>query len=170
MRVHIPAAGDRQKRANRRVDVLLVCSTGGHLLQLVALRSAWAGYSHAWATHARSDAISILHGERVYHGYAPTSRNLKNLVRNFFFARRVLRETRPSVVVTTGAALAVPFSWVARALGVEVVYIETFSRIQAPSLTCKLVRRAASRVYVQWPDLVPRVPHARYVGSVFADP
>jgi UDP-N-acetylglucosamine:LPS N-acetylglucosamine transferase len=151
-----------------RVDVLLVCSSGGHLLQLVALDPAWRGFRHAWVTHERSDSRSLLKGERVYYGYMPTTRSLKNFVRNIWLASRILRLTQPRVVLTTGAALAVPFAWLARLRRIDVVYVESFARIEAPSLSCKLVRRAANRVYVQWPELLPQVPDSRYIGSVFS--
>jgi UDP-N-acetylglucosamine:LPS N-acetylglucosamine transferase len=150
------------------VDVLLVCSSGGHLLQLVALEPAWQEFRRAWVTHERSDSCSLLRGERVYYGYMPTTRSLKNLVRNIWLASRILRETRPRVVLTTGAALAVPFAWLARLRRIDVVYVESFTRIEAPSLSCKLVRRAADRVYVQWPELLPHVPGSLYMGSVFS--
>jgi UDP-N-acetylglucosamine:LPS N-acetylglucosamine transferase len=151
-----------------RVDVLLVCSSGGHLLQLVALEPAWKDFRHAWVTHERSDSRSLLEGERVFYGYMPTTRNLKNFVRNIWLASSILRLTQPRVVLTTGAALAVPFAWLARLRRIDVVYVESFARIEAPSLSCKLVRHAANRVYVQWPELLSQVPGSRYVGSVFS--
>ena len=55
-------------------DLLLVCSTGGHLLQLVALRESWQDYSRAWVTFDKSDARSLLEGERVYFAHGPTNR------------------------------------------------------------------------------------------------
>lgn len=154
--------------ALEHVDVLLVCSTGGHLLQLHALRDAWQPYSHAWVTHDRSDARSILDGEVVVHAYWPTIRNVRNLIRNTALAVRVVRRTRPRVILTTGAALAVPFAWVGRAYGVRVVYVESLTRITSPSLSLRLIAPVAERIYVQWPELTKAVPSARYAGSVFA--
>ena len=66
----------------RPVQVLLVCSTGGHLLQLAALRPAWAGLTSAWVTFDKSDARSILADEDVFHAHGPTNRNVPNLLRN----------------------------------------------------------------------------------------
>jgi len=149
-------------------DVVLVCSSGGHLLQLLALEPAWSDFQRIWVTHERSDSRSLLQGERVVYGYMPTTRSLKNFVRNIWLASRILRVTQPRVVLTTGAALAVPFAWLARLRRIDVIYIESFARIEAPSLSCRLVRRAANRVYVQWPELLPHVPGSRYVGSVFS--
>jgi UDP-N-acetylglucosamine:LPS N-acetylglucosamine transferase len=150
------------------VDVLLVCSTGGHLLQLVALREAWESQTRAWVTFDKSDARSLLRGEPVAYAYGPTNRNIPNLLRNLRLARRLVRDLRPRVVVTTGAGVAVPFAWMARLRGAKVVYVESFTRIEGPSLTCRLVAPIAHRSYVQWPEMEGRVRKARYAGNVFA--
>jgi beta-1,4-N-acetylglucosaminyltransferase len=154
---------------DRNADVLLVCSTGGHLLQLVALRESWEGHSHLWVTFDKSDARSLLARERVHYAYGPTNRNVKNLFRNLWLAWRLVRRTRPRAIVTTGAGVAVPFAWIGRALGARVVYVESFTRIEAPSLSCRLIAPVADRIYAQWPELVQALPRARYVGNVFLD-
>lgn len=148
--------------------MLLVCSAGGHLLQLHLLREAWAGLSHAWVTLDRDDARTLLQGERVFYGHWPTTRNLGNLFRNLLLAFRLARELRPKAIVTTGAAVAVPFAWVGRLYGARVVYVESLTRVDSPSLSCRLVRPVASRLYVQWPQLAGALPSSRYVGSVVA--
>jgi UDP-N-acetylglucosamine:LPS N-acetylglucosamine transferase len=150
-----------------RVDVLLVSSAGGHLLQLHLLREAWRDRSHAWVSLDREDARSLLANERVFYGYWPTTRNVLNLIRNLRLATRVIRTLRPTVIVTTGAGLAVPFAWVGRLAGAKVVYVESLTRISKPSLSCRLIRPVANRIYVQWPELVEAIPGSRYRGTVF---
>src|SRR5262245_60474147 len=147
------------------VDVLLICHSGGHLVQLTSLRRAWEGYSVAWVTDDSSDARSLLGGERVYYGFGPAARSGVNLVRNLRLARRLLAELRPTLVVSTGAAMCVPFFWIARLRGIKTVFIESVTRIDSPSLACRLVRPVATRTYVQWPELAERVPGSIYVGS-----
>jgi len=149
------------------VDVLLVCSTGGHLLQLVALRDAWEGRTRAWVTFDKSDARSLLRGEPVAYAYGPTNRSIPNLLRNLRLARRLVRDLRPKVVVTTGAGVAVPFAWIARLRGAKVVYVESFTRIDGPSLSCRLIAPVAARIYAQWPELADSYGRARYLGNVF---
>lgn len=156
--------------SSTRADVLLVCSSGGHLLQLTALRGAWGDLSRVWVTFDKADARSLLEGERVVYAYGPTNRSLKNLVRNAGVAWRVVRSVRPSAIVTTGAGVAVPFAWAGRLRRIPVVYIESFTRIEEPSLSLRLIRPAAQRVYVQWPELAHRVRGARYVGSILGAP
>jgi UDP-N-acetylglucosamine:LPS N-acetylglucosamine transferase len=135
----------------------------------MALHEAWRDFSHAWVTDDTPDTRSVLNDERVLFAHGPTCRNVTTLLRNIVLARRVLRALRPKVVLTTGAAIAVPFSWVARVSGVSVVYVESVTRVYRPSLTARMVAPIASRLYVQWPDLVPSLRRARHVGSVFSD-
>ena len=153
------------------VDVLLVCTGGGHLLQLWSLRDAWSGHRHAWvvSSHEGTDVASLLVDQRVYRAYAPASRSVRNLFLNLVLAGRLLRRLRPSAIVTTGAAVAVPFAWMARFRGVRVVYVESLARVERPSLSCRLVAPVADRVYVQWPELMDVMPRARYAGTVFSD-
>ncbi|MGZ4256608.1 MAG: PssD/Cps14F family polysaccharide biosynthesis glycosyltransferase [Gaiellaceae bacterium] len=147
--------------------MLLVCSSGGHLLQLVALREAWEGFERVWVTFDAGDSRALLAGEEVVHAYQPTNRNLPNLLRNLLLAFRVVRRVRPAAIVTTGAGVAVPFAWAGRLLGAQVVYVETLARIEKPSLSYRLAAPAVTRTYVQWPELQRALPQARFCGTVF---
>jgi UDP-N-acetylglucosamine:LPS N-acetylglucosamine transferase len=150
-----------------RARLLLVCSSGGHLLQLVTLRDAWQDYARAWVSFDKSDVRSLLSEERVVFAYGPTNRNVKNLIRNIGLAWQVVRSLRPEVIMTTGAGVAVPFAWVGRLHGARVVYVESFTRIDRPSLSCRMIAPVAERIYVQWPELARRMRRARFAGNVF---
>ena len=154
----------RQDKAN----LLLVCSTGGHLLQLVVLRDAWGSFSRVWVTFDKSDARSLLRDECVVYAYGPTNRSVKNLLRNLVVAWKTVRRVRPEVVLTTGAGVAVPFAWIGRLHGARVVYVESLTRITAPSLSYRLISPVAHRRYVQWEELHDALPETSYAGSVFA--
>jgi beta-1,4-N-acetylglucosaminyltransferase len=160
---------------SRKIDVLLVCCSGGHLTQLVALREAWAPFSRVWVTFDKSDARSLLRGEHVEHGYGPTNRNMgltavMNLLRNLVLAWRLVGRHRPAVILSTGAGLAVPFAWLGRLRGSRVVYVESLTRFDRPSLTCRIIRPVSNRIYVQWPELTAALPGSRYAGTVFGEP
>ena len=135
---------------------------------MLALRPAWGRYGHVWVTFDKSDARSLLDEETVVYAFGPTNRSVKNLLRNLVLAWRVVGRVRPEIVLTTGAGVAVPFAWIGRLRGARVVYVESLTRIEQPSLSCRLIAPAASRIYAQWPELLEAVPRARYAGSVFA--
>lgn len=146
--------------------VLLVCSSGGHLQQMLALAPAWRDLEHHWVTLRAPDTEHELAGESVTYGYGPTNRSVTKLARNVLLARRLLRELDPDVVLSTGAALAVPFLLGARLGGRRAIYVESFTRVHDLSLSGRIVYPFASEVFVQWSSLAERRPRAHYAGSV----
>ena len=149
--------------------LLLVCSSGGHLMQLHELRAAWEPFPRTWVTFDKSDARSLLREERVIHAFGPTNRNVPNLLRNLRLAWQVVRRERPAAMLTTGAGVAVPFAWIARLHRVPVVYVESFTRIDGLSLSARMIAPVASRMYGQWPELAQAAPRVRFAGNLFVD-
>jgi beta-1,4-N-acetylglucosaminyltransferase len=72
------------------VKALLVCSSGGHLLLLQQLRPWWEQQDRTWVTFRKTDAMSLLEGERVHWAHYPTQRSVRNLLKNLRLAWRVL--------------------------------------------------------------------------------
>jgi UDP-N-acetylglucosamine transferase subunit ALG13 len=149
-----------------RLDVLVVCSAGGHLFDAVAISLAWRDRTHAWVSFDKADVRSLLAGERVYFAHGPTNRNIQNFLRNLRLAWRIVGDTKPRVVVTTGAGVGVPFAWVGWARRARIVYVECAGRVDRPSLSARMIAPVASRVYAQWPELARAWRPARYAGNV----
>ena len=149
------------------MKVCLPTSSGGHLTQLMRLQPFWGGQERFWVTFDKEDAESKLACERVYHCHYPTNRNIPNLLRNTDLAWRVLRKERPDVIVTTGAAVAIPFFFIGRLLGVKTVYIEVIDRIDAPTLSGKVCRPLTDLFVVQWPEMEGVYKGSICLGSVF---
>lgn len=145
--------------------VLLVCSPGGHLLQMQRLRPAWRDVDRTWVTLQSADVDYLLSDERVIHAKGPTNRSIKALLSNFRLAWTVVRRERPAVILSTGAALAFPFFAVGKLLGARLVYVESLTRIHGLSLTGRLVYPLADAVFVQWPEAA-RLRRTRFVGSL----
>ena len=145
------------------MKIALVSSIGGHLAELLELARAFEGHELVWILNDRSPvlppgerAFVISHAERDWK----VAWNLVELAS--LFARE-----RPDVVVSMGAGPAVPAAVVARLAGLPVLYIEPSSAITALTLTGRLMRRLATRFYVQWPSLRDtRAPWAEYVGGL----
>ena len=147
--------------------VLLIASSGGHLLQLRQLASLWTPEERSWVTFKRSDAESMLADESVTWAYHPTNRNAINALRNLRLAWQLIRRDRPNAIITTGAGVAVPFAIIGWLAGINIIYIESMARIAKPSLTGRLMYPIATSFFVQWPDLLKFFPKARCYGTVF---
>ncbi|SCF31908.1 Oligosaccharide biosynthesis protein Alg14 like [Micromonospora mirobrigensis] len=146
--------------------LLLVGSSGGHLAQLLALRPWYEGRRRRWVTFDTPDAVSLLAGEEVVPAHHPTTRNVRNLLRNALLARRVLRRGDVAAVITTGAGVAVPFVVLARLRGIPTVYIEVYDRIDTATLTARLCRPFLSAMLVQWEEQRRQYPEATVVGNL----
>ncbi|HEU5110208.1 MAG TPA: UDP-N-acetylglucosamine--LPS N-acetylglucosamine transferase [Micromonosporaceae bacterium] len=147
-------------------EVLLVGSSGGHLAQLLALQPWYESRTRAWVTFDTPDARSLLDGEDVVWAFYPTTRNMKNLLRNAVLALRVLRRRNVEAVITTGAGVALPFVAVARLKGIPTVYIEVYDRIDTATLTARLCRPFLSAMLVQWEEQRRMYPKATVVGNL----
>jgi hypothetical protein len=148
------------------VKLLLVASAGGHLRQLLWMRPFWEAHERLFVTFDAPDARAHLAGERWVAARAPTDRNLPNLARNLVLARRILAEERPDVVVSTGAGVGVPFLWAGRAAGSVTVFVETYDRVRAPSLSGRLVGPVVDLFVVQREAQLSFHPRAVCFGPV----
>lgn len=151
--------------AERHQRVLLVCSPGGHLLQMRALGPAWRDAKITWVTLKGADVDRLLDGQDVVLGHGPTNRSFRKLLRNTALAWRVVRRTRPDAILSTGAALALPFFLIGKLHGARLVYVESLTRTESLSLTGRLVYPFADAFFVQWPRAT-RMRRARYLGSL----
>ena len=95
--------------SDKSAKLLLVSSSGGHLKHLTETASAWENYERVWVSFKQPDVQAALENERVHWAYYPTTRNIKNAIRNFFLALKVLPQEKPQAVVSAGAGVAVPF-------------------------------------------------------------
>ncbi|RTZ18804.1 UDP-N-acetylglucosamine--LPS N-acetylglucosamine transferase, partial [Streptococcus pneumoniae] len=99
--------------------------------------------------------------------YYPTNRNIKNLIKNTFLAYKILKKERPDLIISSGAAIAVPFFYIGKLFGSKTVYIEVFDRIDASTLTGKLVYPVTDRFIVQWEEMKKVYPKAINLGGIF---
>jgi hypothetical protein len=164
-----PAPGPTTSRANapvRRERVMFACSAGGHLAQLLQLRSWYSQHERRWVTFQLPDAVSLLNDEAVVWGHYPTTRNVPNLVRNTWLALREIRQMRPTVIVSSGAAIAVPFFWVGKLFGAKTVYVEVIDRIDTRTMTARLVSPVTDLIIAQDESQRALFPGCHVIGQL----
>jgi len=145
--------------------VMVPTSGGGHLAQCWNLMPWLSECQRSWVVFDSVAARSLLADEDTAWAYQPTTRNVKNLVRNTFLALSLYRRFRPDVIISTGAGVAVPFFWLSRVFGAVTVFVEVYDRIDSATLTGRLVRPVTDLVVVQWSE-----QQQLYRDSVIAGP
>lgn len=148
------------------MKICLVCSSGGHLLQLFLLKDWFQKYDRFWVTFNKVDAISVLKNEKVHYAHHPTNRNIINLIRNFFKALYIIPKERPDLIISTGAGIAVPFFYVGKLFGAKLIYLEVYDRFDSPTLTGELVYPIVDKFLVQWDEQKKYYPKAENWGQV----
>ncbi|MGE5271164.1 MAG: hypothetical protein ACM3JG_16000 [Thiohalocapsa sp.] len=147
--------------ASRPKKILAVASSGGHWLQLLRLRPAFAGHHVVYVTTQADD--SLLVPARDIRVVPDASRRSKGrmlllLVRMLAI---VLRE-RPDVVISTGAApgyFAIRFG---RYIGARTLWLDSIANVEKCSLAGMLARPYADLMLTQWPHLAqPQGPSYR---------
>lgn len=149
------------------MKVCLVGSSGGHLTHLYMLKPFWQNKERFWVTFDKADAKSLLEGEKMYPCHYPTNRNIKNLIKNTVVAWKVLRKEKPDLIISSGAAVAVPFFYLGKLLGAKTIYIEVFDRIDASTLTGKMIYPIADKFIVEWEEMKKVYSKAINLGSIF---
>lgn len=149
------------------IKVCLVGSSGGHLTHLTMLKPFLKNKKRFWVTFDKEDARSQLKDEKMYGCYYPTNRNLKALIKNSFLAIKIIAKERPDLIISSGAAVAVPFFYVGKLFGAKLVYIEVFDRIDKPTVTGKMVYPITDKFIVEWEEMKKVYPKAINLGSIF---
>ena len=149
------------------MKICLVGSSGGHLTHLFMLKKIWSQEDRFWVTFPKEDAKSLLKDEKVYECSFPTNRNVGALLENTFLAWKILKKERPELIISTGAAVAVPFFYVGKIFGAKLIYIEVFDRIDKATLTGRLVYPVTDCFVVQWEEMKKIYPKAVNLGSIF---
>ncbi|MBM7051386.1 MULTISPECIES: UDP-N-acetylglucosamine--LPS N-acetylglucosamine transferase [unclassified Rothia (in: high G+C Gram-positive bacteria)] len=148
------------------MKIILVASAGGHLAQLIALDKFWKQHERSWVTFRLPEVEAALSGEKVDWAYFPTTRNIPNAIRNLGVAWKVLRRERPDTIISSGAAVAVPFFIVGKLLGMKTVFMEPYDRITMPTLSARMCYPMTDLFVVQWDEQQKAFPESVNIGAV----
>lgn len=133
---------------------------------MMLLAPAFEGHERFFVTY-RCARTEVLAGHECVYPLPIIRTNPLLMALAFLWALWIQLKERPSVIISTGAEIAIPFCWVGKLLGAQVVYIESWSRVCTRSGTGPLVYPVADLFLVQWPDVLHFYgPKARYEGSV----
>ncbi len=149
------------------MKVCLTGSSGGHLTHLYMLKPFWEKHNRFWVTFDKEDARSLLKDEQMYTCYFPSNRSIKGLLINTRKAWKILRKERPDIIISTGAAVSVPFFYIGKLFGIKTVYVEIFDRIDSPTLAGKMCYPVTDVFVVQWEEMKKVYPKAINLGSIF---
>jgi UDP-N-acetylglucosamine:LPS N-acetylglucosamine transferase len=151
----------------KKIKVCIVCSSGGHLTEILQVKECFQKFPHFFITFKREDSLELEKKENVYFVENP-SRNPIKFLRCLFQTFFIVKKEKPKVIISTGAGVAAPACFLGKLFfKSKIIFIESFCRIEEPSLSGKLIYPISDSFFVQWKKLLNFYgKKAVYRGSV----
>lgn len=157
---------------NELKKVVFIASSGGHLTQLLQLKSMFQDYDSYLITEKDiSTSVLTVDGAKILF-FAPTRKNkiLEYLWGNFktlLLSLKYFLSIKPDVVVSTGAGISVYFCYLAKLFKRKVIFIETYAAMSGRTTAGKIIYPIADRFYVQWEGMKKFYPKSIYKGTLY---
>jgi len=149
------------------MKICIVSSAGGHLIQCLKLLPTLKKHEIFIITFTAYHLKKSLKRLKVYQIENPR-RNIKKYIKYLPLFFEILKKEKPTVVITTGAGVAVPVCFLSKFIfRSRLIFIESFSRIRRPSLTGRILYPITDLFFVQWRYLLKKYgDKAIYRGSL----
>jgi len=152
---------------DKPLKILLISSSGGHLVQLSRLYENLSANDFALMSTAPKDQVpSEMRALRYYN--LPEA-NQKTPLQVFFLARELYKNLKievPDVVISTGAAPGAICIVIAKLrYKSQCIWVDSLANTQRMSLSGRLVRKFSDLWLSQWED-VAKAAGASYMGKV----
>lgn len=152
--------------------LLFVSSAGGHLSELMQLKSLFKKYEFHIVTEKTESNKNLKdeYKEKISYLIYGTKKNLFTYffiyIFNIFKSLIIFVKQKPDIIISTGTHTAVPMCYIAKIFGKKVIYIETFANRKSKTLAGRLVYPIADVFVVQWEEMLKLYPKAEYWGWI----
>lgn len=149
--------------------ICFAASSGGHFEQLMMLKPLMEKYDSFILTEKtkyanKNSDIPVFFVPQV-NRHEKTM--VFNLLKNIFLSIKIFAKEKPDVVICTGVLATIPMCLIAKLCRKKLIYIESFAKINSPTLTGKLMYKFADKFYVQWESMLKCYPKAIYKGGIY---
>lgn len=151
-------------------DICLICSSGGHLAQIKQLIPIVEKYNFFFVTEKNISTKDLCIKYKTYYLRQQERKNIFfifNLIYNTIKSLIILLRERPKIIISTGAGVVIPMCVFGHFLGSRIVFIESFAKINTPTITGRIVYKICDKFYIQWHDLKKYYPKAEYRGTIY---
>lgn len=149
--------------AKKPMRVLAVASGGGHWIELLRLRPAFAGYDVAYVSMFENYR-SVVPDSRLYIVPDASRLHKKAFGVIAWRALKIMLKERPKVVVSCGSAPMLFFVALGRLMGAKTLWIDCLAEGERLSGSGRIALKICHHTCSQWPDVAER-EGAEYWGS-----
>ena len=153
--------------------VMFIASTGGHLEELLQLKSMFSKYDYSLITEKTKSNMYLkdIYHDKVHYLIYGTKHHFLTypfkLFANCFISLFYYLKYRPDYIITTGVHTAGPMCCIGKIFGSKIIYIETFANMVTKTSTGKLLYPISDKFIVQWESMKKIYPDATFGGWIF---
>ena len=160
-----------KKEQKEKKNVMFISSVGGHLTQLLELKSIFSDYNYVLVTEKTDVTVKLKDKYKMEYLIYGSRKYLFKYIFIFMFniikSLYLIVKYDPDVIVTTGTHTAVPSCYLGWMFDKKIIYIESFAKSKDQTLTGKIVYPIASIFVVQWESMLKFYPKAVYWGGIY---
>lgn len=149
--------------------ICFAASTGGHFEQLMMLKPLMEKYNSIIVTE--KSQYSVENNEIKTYYLSQVNRKEKTflfrMILNSLKTIIILIIEKPDIIISTGALSTIPLCLLGKLLRKKIIFIESFAKVNSPTLTGKLVYKFADQFYVQWEEMKQIYPKAISKGGIY---
>ena len=155
---------------NKKKKICLISSSGGHFEQLLMLRKLSDYYDLFVVTEKTKYNKK---DKKINYFVAQVNRKefffILKMIRIFFKSLYIYFKEKPDVIISTGVLASIPMLFIGHTFRKKIIYIESFAKINSPTMTGKLVykKKWANQFYVQWSQMLEFYPNAIFRGGIY---
>lgn len=149
-------------RKNKKIG--LICSAGGHFVQMLQLREAFEGHPIFILTYKEKATLNRKNTYYLTNIVRSPFAFIVGLIKIFF----VFLKERPDILFSTGSEIAIPSFYFGKFLfRSKLIYLESGAQVYQSSLTGRWVYPITDLFLVQWKSLLKQYgSKAKYVGGL----
>jgi UDP-N-acetylglucosamine:LPS N-acetylglucosamine transferase len=142
----------------------LICSPGGHFVEMLQLWEAFEGYSVFLLTYKEKTTLNRKDTYYLMNIVRSPLAFVVGLLKIFF----IFLKEKPDILFSTGSEIAIPSFYFGKFLfGMKLVYLECSAQVYHASLTGRLVYPITDLFLVQWEPLLKHYGRkGKYVGGL----
>jgi len=149
-------------KSSQKHKILAISSGGGHLTEMmhsikdIGILNENITYV-VFKTEYTKDTLKELNH---YFIIDPHISKFKYLI-NAIYALYLYMWIRPSILISTGAGIAIPMIVIAKKFGCKIIFVETGARVTSPSKTGMFAYKYSDLFIIQYKPLLEFFPNAK---------
>ena len=153
--------------------IILICSDGGHLAQILELKDMFLEYDYLIVTEESPATLPLKEKYNIKYLKGRSKGQRRNiaffysLIVNTFLSLKILTNHFPKAIITTGSHTAIPMCLLGKLTGAKIIWILSYARMSSRAFSADIIYPLADKFIIQWPGVQKFYKKGIYLGGIY---